>query len=422
MTDYQKSTIFLKDKAVRDVKKGLLRNSYLSEEYLKGIRKFYEAYKKKIPKSFRPEKPKENKTEFLLSIKAQIYTPMSCENIFINMTQYKDMVYYVETNDMFSFFYFYRTEEGWFWSPPKKTDPEDIWIECPEIRIEEGFWEGKIIPPYMAEFIVWLFFFNPKIPEFYFKKKNQIEVDVIEKDILTQRKKKKEKKEKEKNDKNLNTSKSNDQTKEKDRTDTSVTKKSKKSKKSGRSKSSKKVGISKADLLSKKDKEILEKIRKEKEEEKKREEEELRKANEVPMNGSKYKDREWSKFEDIKYQSLSDFLQKNGELYDKHKYYPEDYDKIGKIINADKVKSNNKNNVNDMTNTINKLNLYDREINFDLLKHDIRENRDRILDLNLMGKNGIYNEKYNRYLKSDTPLPEPGPGRRYFDYFDMNNP
>ena len=104
------------------------------------------------------------------------------------MTQYKDMVYYVETNDIFAFFYFYRTEDAWYWSPPKKTDPEDIWIECPQVKIEEGYWNGKIIPYYMAEYIVWLDLFFPNIPEFYLKDDNQ--------ESVQKKKSRKEKKEK----------------------------------------------------------------------------------------------------------------------------------------------------------------------------------------------------------------------------------
>ena len=60
-------------------------------------------------------------------------------------------------------------------------DPEDIWIECPETRIEEGYWTGKIIPPYMAEYIVWLDLFFPNIPEFYLKKEEKKEEVVEEK-------------------------------------------------------------------------------------------------------------------------------------------------------------------------------------------------------------------------------------------------
>ena len=111
----------------------------------------------------------DNETVFLLSIKCQIYLPLSCENIFVNMVQYKDQVYYIETNDLISFFYFYRTEDGWYWSPPKKTDPEDIWIECPQTSIDEGYWKGKIIPAFIVEFIIWLDLFFPNIPEFYLK-------------------------------------------------------------------------------------------------------------------------------------------------------------------------------------------------------------------------------------------------------------
>ena len=106
---------------------------------------------------------------FYLNISSQKNLLMSCEYIFVNMVQHKDMVYYVETNDVFNFFYFYRTDECWFWSPPKKTDPEDIWIECPKVRIEEGYWTGKIIPPFMAEFIMWLYLFFPKIPKEYLR-------------------------------------------------------------------------------------------------------------------------------------------------------------------------------------------------------------------------------------------------------------
>jgi len=167
LTNHDRSTTFSKDKSIRDVKQCILRNEFLIDDYLKTLKKFEEKYKKKVPKKFRPPNILDNDTEILLSIKYQIYLPLSCENIFVNMVQYKDQVYYVETNDLISFFYFYRTDTGWYWSPPKKTDPEDIWIECPQTSIDEGYWTGKIIPAFIAEFIIWLDIFFPNIPEFY---------------------------------------------------------------------------------------------------------------------------------------------------------------------------------------------------------------------------------------------------------------
>jgi hypothetical protein len=99
----------------------------------------------------------------------------SVENIFLNMVQFKDEVYYVKTNDIFKFFYFFRTKDGvWFWSPPKETDPEDVWIAAPQIKIEKGHWLDHKIPQYIEDYIVWLDIFSPNIPEFYFKKKVKI--------------------------------------------------------------------------------------------------------------------------------------------------------------------------------------------------------------------------------------------------------
>ena len=121
LTQYDKSTIFSRDKCIRDVKQCMKRNDFLIDDYLKTIKKFEEKYKKKVPSKFNPGPLIDNETVFLLSIKCQIYLPLSCENIFVNMVQYKDQVYYIETNDLISFFYFYRTEDGWYWSPPKKN-------------------------------------------------------------------------------------------------------------------------------------------------------------------------------------------------------------------------------------------------------------------------------------------------------------
>ena len=190
LTQYDKSTVFSRDKCIRDVKQCIKRNDFLIDDYLKTLKKFEEKYKKKVPSKYRAGSILDNETVFLLSIRCQIYLPLSCENIFVNMVQYKDKVYYFETNDVISFFYFYRTDEGWYWSPPKKTDPEDIWIECPQTKINEGYWTGKIIPAYIAEFIIWLDLFFPNIPEFYL---NQLSSQTEGSKSKTTKKKKKKK-------------------------------------------------------------------------------------------------------------------------------------------------------------------------------------------------------------------------------------
>ena len=169
LNGYDKSTVFIRDKCIRDMKECMKRNEYLLEDYLNTLKNFAKKNKTKIPKKFNPGALMDNETIILLSIKSQVYLPLSCENIFLNMVQYKDYVYYVETNDIFSFFYFFRTDDGWYWSPPKKTDLEDVWIECPETTISEGYWKGKTIPSHISEFIVWLGFFFPNVPEFYIK-------------------------------------------------------------------------------------------------------------------------------------------------------------------------------------------------------------------------------------------------------------
>lgn len=174
LTDYHKSSLFSQDKGMKGLKACLARTQLVINAYHNTLKYYFNKNESNIPQGYDPGKPTRSTITFYLSIKNQVNLPMSCENIFVNMVQYKDMVYYVETSDLFSFFYFYRTEECWFWSPPKKTDPEDIWIECPDVKINEGYWKGEIIPEFMADYIVWLDLFFPNIPEFYIKKEKAV--------------------------------------------------------------------------------------------------------------------------------------------------------------------------------------------------------------------------------------------------------
>ena len=115
-----------------------------------------------------------NETKFFLKLDYQKNIPNTIEYIFFNLVQFRDEVYYIKTRDIFNFFYFYRTEDGiWYWSPPKKTDPEDLWIESPNTKIASGYWINKKIPDYIEQFIIWLDIFSPRIPEFYTEKKRE---------------------------------------------------------------------------------------------------------------------------------------------------------------------------------------------------------------------------------------------------------
>jgi len=85
----------------------------------------------------------------------------SCEFYWARLVKH-DEVFYMEVDDMFKFFYFYLNEDGdWFWSPPKKEDPEDVWISCEDSKITEGNWKGKRVSRPFEEFLIWLDIFKP---------------------------------------------------------------------------------------------------------------------------------------------------------------------------------------------------------------------------------------------------------------------
>ncbi len=100
--------------------------------------------------------------------------PKTPEYFYNNLTELKDEIYYLKTDDIFEYFYFFKsggaTGYNWFWSPAKKTDQEDVWIKVPSTKIPIGFWEGKPIPSYIEEFIRWLEIFNPGIPSVNIRK------------------------------------------------------------------------------------------------------------------------------------------------------------------------------------------------------------------------------------------------------------
>lgn len=169
-SEFMNGSYFSREKNMKLFKDACLRN----ELYLREIHNDLKQRKIFTVKSKNQDKKSQidSNTVFLLKLNYQKNIPNTAENIFINLVQFKDEVYYLKTSDTFGFFYFYRTNEGlWYWSPPRKTDPEDIWIPCPEVVIDKGYWIDKKIPDFVENFIIWLSIFTPNIPEFYKKPK-----------------------------------------------------------------------------------------------------------------------------------------------------------------------------------------------------------------------------------------------------------
>lgn len=170
-TEYESKSTFSKQNALSEYKRCLQRHNFIIEEFYNGLKNYDRNNKhdknKRVAKL--PDKVKNNETQFKLTIELFKQFPMACENIFVNMVRLKHNVYFVETNEIFGFFYFYRTGDEWLWSPPRKDDPEDIWFACPQTIIDQGFWIGSLLPPYIQEFIVWLDLIFPNIPEKYVK-------------------------------------------------------------------------------------------------------------------------------------------------------------------------------------------------------------------------------------------------------------
>jgi hypothetical protein len=170
---YSSSRIFEKEDKYKELKQSINR---------------LELYMKSLYEDLKDFSSKENSLYDMDEQKIFIYfsnfkdCPNSIENLFFNLIQFKDEVYYTKTSDIFEFFYFFRSKDGiWFWSPPKKTDEKDIWIRCPETNIKEGYWSGKLIPEYIKSLIEWLDIFRPYSPGSYFTTQ-QVEEKVYSQD------------------------------------------------------------------------------------------------------------------------------------------------------------------------------------------------------------------------------------------------
>lgn len=162
--DLETGSVFSKEKHSKAVKECCLRQELFVREIYNSVKGLKVENKKNFEN-------KAKKFTFLLNINFARSIPNSAENMFMNLYQFKEEVYFIKTDDIFSYFYFYRDSKGnWFWSPPRKDDPEDVWMETPDTKVETGYWKGKSIPQQVADFIKWLDLFRPNIPEFYIKK------------------------------------------------------------------------------------------------------------------------------------------------------------------------------------------------------------------------------------------------------------
>ena len=88
------------------------------------------------------------------------------EDNLICLTKHDNDIYFLETDDVFQFLYFFKgVDDIWYWSPPRNQDPTDLWIKVPTVKITKGHWGKQKIQKQIEEFIIWLDIFNPLIPE-----------------------------------------------------------------------------------------------------------------------------------------------------------------------------------------------------------------------------------------------------------------
>lgn len=164
MNSLKYDSVFVKESNLKALKSCSYRNELYVREIIENLKTNKDKLKdKKVEHIF--HKKTDTYYNFVIDIAQLKTTPNSCECIYSNMVQYKDEVYYIKTNDAFNYFYFYKNKKGeWFWSPPKKEDPEDSWFKVPITQIDKGYWADKKLPYYIEEFIIWLGIFNPKLP------------------------------------------------------------------------------------------------------------------------------------------------------------------------------------------------------------------------------------------------------------------
>ena len=155
--DYNNGSIFAKHISLDELLKASKRAYiYLNSCYLPIIKKQQNDY----------DDDYNDNLKFNLHIDKYSNSPFTEEYIMYKLAVHEENIFYYKTNDtVFKFFYFYKTiDNQWHWSPPRKTDPEDIWMLCPKYTVESGYWKGMTIPRFIEDYVIWLDIFNPDLP------------------------------------------------------------------------------------------------------------------------------------------------------------------------------------------------------------------------------------------------------------------
>ena len=156
LLNYESADMILRKHFLAEYIESCKRNNLLLKEEYSYLLLDHDLIQKNSKNSAKNSKVKANIN--VSTFKSTIY---SCEFYFARLIKH-DEVYYMEVDDMFKFFYFFRNEDGeWYWSPPKKEDKEDVWICSSETKITEGNWKGSKISRPFEEFLKWLYIFKP---------------------------------------------------------------------------------------------------------------------------------------------------------------------------------------------------------------------------------------------------------------------
>ncbi len=157
--DFINGNTFVNQQNIIELRKAASR-AYL---YLKSC--YLNAYKKGIAMSDTPDEYNDD-IKFRLHIDKYANCPYTEEYIMYSIILHEDNIFFFRLKDsIFKFFYFYKTiDNEWYWSPPRKTDKDDIWMKCPKFTVEEGHWKGMSIPRFVEEFVVWLDLLKPDLP------------------------------------------------------------------------------------------------------------------------------------------------------------------------------------------------------------------------------------------------------------------
>lgn len=170
LKDYLKGSIFFQQSNMNEFKKAANRTVlYIQccfEKYL--LKKDGDDYYEYNVTYYDIDNKQAFNDNFTLNIYLTDYmnSPFTEEYIMFNIILHEDNIFFYRMKDsLYKFFYFYKTDDNeWYWSPPRKTDLEDVWMKCPKYLVESGYWMGMQIPKFIEEFVIWLDLLKPDLP------------------------------------------------------------------------------------------------------------------------------------------------------------------------------------------------------------------------------------------------------------------